>query len=247
MSYCKALALIVLAVSGLGLGSDASGQAKSKGPVIPAGSYATERGWGSIEVTGAGVPQQFRLVTAGGEAQACLMKGELNGRTAKLNTLSGSKPCELRFTRIGRGFKLEEVSKNNVCREFCGPDAQFAGLYHRVSNSCQPMSIQKDQERAKVQLENKAFIAARDRLRPLLRDCQKTLDPWTEAKLRNDLASVHYRIGDFKQCRETLSPLNEYAEQSDANIRRRYPQAEADMIIEIITLTRILLEQCPAK
>ncbi|MDX2220587.1 MAG: hypothetical protein SF172_16330 [Burkholderiales bacterium] len=243
------MAGVILAVCGLGVACGAWAQSKPKGPAIPAGSYATERGWGTLEITGAG-PQQFRLVTAGGEAQACLMKGELTGRTAKLPTLSGGKPCALRFTRVGQGassgFKLEETSKNNVCREFCGPDAQFAGQYYRVTNACQPASIQKEQDRAKVQIENKAFIAARDRLRPLLRDCQKTLDPWTEAKLRNDLAATHFRIGDFRQCRDTLAPLNEYADQSDANIRRRYPQAEAELIIEIITLTRILREQCPA-
>jgi hypothetical protein len=246
MPYCKTLACLTLCLAALGMADVARAQAKAKGPVVPSGSYSTERGWGTIEITGTG-PQQFRLITSGGEAQACLMKGELTGRTAKLNTLSGSKPCELRFTRIGSGFKLDETSKNNVCREFCGPDAQFAGTYYRVSNACQPIAIMKEQERAKVQLENKAFIAARDRLRPLLRDCQKTLDPWTEARLRNDLATVQFRIGDFKQCRETLAPLNEYAELSDANIRRRYPQAEADMIIDIVALTRIMLEQCPAK
>lgn len=246
MSYCKTLARVAILVMFAQAGQ-ALAQAKTKGPVIPSGSYATERGWGTVEISGAGGPQQFKLVSAGGEAQACLMKGELVGRTAKLPTLSGSKPCELRFTRVGSGFKLDEISKNNVCREFCGLDAQFAGQYFRVSNACQSASIQKEQDRAKVQIENKAFIAARDRLRPLLRDCKKTLDPWTEAKLRNDLASAHYRIGDFRQCRETLTPLSDYAAESDANIRRRYPQAEAEMIIEIITLTRILLEQCPAK
>lgn len=246
MPYCKTMARVALLMLFVPAGF-AFAQAKPKGPAIPSGTYATERGWGTVEVTGTGSTQQFRLVTAGGEAQACLMKGELTGRTAKLPTLSGGKPCELRFTRVGNGFKLDETSKNNVCREFCGPDAQFAGQYYRVSNACQPGSIQKEQDRAKVQIENKAFIAARDRLRPLLRDCQKTLDPWTEAKLRNDIAATHFRIGDFRQCRDVLAPLNEYAEQSDANIRRRYPQAEAEMIIEIITLTRIMLEQCPAK
>lgn len=245
MTYCKALTRVALVLGMLSVVSAA--QARSKGPPIPSGNYATERSWGTVEITGTGAGQQFRLITAGAEAQACLMKGSLTGRTAKLATLSGGKPCELRFTRIGSGFKLEETSKNNVCREFCGPGAQFSGQYYRVSNTCQPASIDKEQDRAKVQLENKAFIAARDRLKPLLRDCQKTLDPWTEAKLRNDLASTHFRIGDFKQCRETLAPLTEYAEQNDANIRRRYPQAEAEMIIEIITLTRILLDQCPAK
>lgn len=236
---------VVLALAGVV--ADAAAQTKPKGPVIPSGSYATERGWGTIEITRTGERQSFKLVSAGGEAQACLMRGELTGRTAKLPVSSGGKPCELRFTRQGTGFRLEESSKGNVCREFCGPEAQFAGLYHRVSATCQPASIQKEQDRAKVQLENKAFIAARDRLKPLLRDCQKTLDPWTEARLRNDLAVAHSRGGEIRQCRETLTPLAEIAGRGDANIRRSYPQAEAEMIIEIMTLTRILLDQCPAK
>jgi hypothetical protein len=246
MTYCRTLAQ--LALFGLVCASGpALAQAKGKTPQIPAGLYSTERGWGSIEVTRAGDRQSFKLITAGNEAQACLMKGDLIGRTAKLPTGDGKRICELRFTRAGSGFKLEEVSKNNQCREFCGPDAQFAGQYYRITAACQADHIQKEQDKSRVLLENKAFVSARDRLRPILRDCGKTLDPWTEARLRNDLAVVQQRLGDVRACRETLSPLVEHAEKSDANIRRAYPQAEADMIIDILALTRILLDQCPAK
>lgn len=246
MAYCKTLACLAL-FGLLGNASVVGAQNKSKTPQIPAGLYATERSWGNIEVARAGERQSFKLITAGNEAQACLMKGDIVGRTAKLPTGDGKRVCELRFTRVGTGFKLEEISKNNQCREFCGPDAQFAGQYYRITAACQADHIQKEQERSKVLLENKAFVSARDRLRPILRDCGKTLDPWTEARVRNDLAGVQQRLGELKACRETLAPLVEHAEKSDANIRRAYPQAEAEMIIDILALTRILLDQCPAK
>lgn len=246
MAYCKSLAAVALLMF-CGLPALVTAQARSKPALLAPGAYATERSWGNIDITRQGDRQLFKLFTAGGDARACLMQGEITGRTARLPTGAGSRICELRFTKTGSGFRLEEISKNGQCGDFCGPDARFAGQYYRVAAACQSESLRREQERARILVENKAFVSARDRLRPLLRDCAKTLDPWTEAHLRNDLAGVLLRLGDLRGCRDTLSPLEDHAARGDSEIRRSYPQAEADMIIDLLVLTRMLLDQCPAR
>jgi len=240
---------LVLAGSALAVTpKQAKPPAKPAGPVIAAGNYATERGVGSVDVTRQPDGRMlFRLISSAPDAQACLMEGELKGRTVSVPTSAGNKPCEMRVTKTASGFKLDEPGSGNVCRQFCGPRAEFAGTYFKLKPACVPAAIHKEQERARVQIENKAFVSARDRLRILARDCQRTMDPWTESRLRNDFATAQLKLGDLAGCRQTLEPLKEFAARNNANIRMSYPQAEADMLVEILTVTRDLLEQCPAK
>jgi len=254
-SHCKTLRRAVMGAAVMLAGSawavtpkQTKPPAKPAGPVIPAGSYATERGVSTVEVTRQPDGRMvFRLISSAPEAQTCLMQGELKGRAVSVPTGEGQKPCEMRVTKTGSGFKLEEPGSGNVCRQFCGPRAEFAGTYLKVKPACLPAAIHKEQELARVQIENKAFVSARDRLRVLARDCQRTMDPWTESRLRNDFATAQLKLGDLAGCRQTLEPLKEFAARNNANIRMSYPQAEADMLVEILTVTRDLLEQCPAK
>lgn len=209
------------------------------------GEYLREGGGGSVTLKGAGAGRlAFEISTVGANAHTCFLDGTLVDGVAKLEGVD-DKPCTVRIRPTAGGIDVAAAGAE-ACNGFCGMRATLEGAYLMPAPECTYKAREKTRALFKRHYDAKRFAEAKSTLEPLFLKCAKLLDWLDEARIRNDLAITHHRLGEREACRLVLSPLAEDARKPDAKIREDYPPTDADSYLPVVRATRTNLKLCGA-
>lgn len=214
--------------------------------LLQPGSYVTENGWGMLSLQQFGDGISFVITSTGANGHVCELKGRIKENRALLAAVDKGKPCVVHFVSLSEGIKVESVDEQS-CRYFCGAQAYFDGVYLRPAAGCSPDEVQKKRAGFKQQFDKKSFAEAQAILQPVLENCQKTLDVFEQAWIRNDLALTVYRQGKAAECLLLLDPLRKLAQMTATQIAEEYLPYEAELFQPIAKASHTNLALCSKK
>lgn len=208
------------------------------------GEYETEGGWGNLVLKqGKGGVLFFSIESVGANGHSCSVEGELHNGKATLEGSSEDEPCLVTLVPLAEGIEVQADS----CRDYCGARAGFDGTYLPLPPACTAKAIAATRKTFKQLYDARKFTAARAKLEPLLTVCERSLDPWTDGWIRNDVAVTLHKLGDLAGCRAVLEPWVEEAERTDDELAQNLPPADAEMRAPIVRATRTNLRLCRKK
>jgi len=207
---------------------------------LSAGTYSTEKGWGTLTVARAGGKTTFSIEAIGANAHSCSLEGEIKDGRATLEGDDG-KPCIVSFAARDGGV---EVGGNEACRYWCGARAQFDAVYYPLPKGCSGDDRTAARDRFKKLYDKRQYAEAQATLAPLLSGCGRFLDWREDGWVRNDLGLTQHKLGDDAGCRQTLAPLTADAAKSDAAISEQWPPSDADDWLPIVRAARTNLKLC---
>jgi len=214
---------------------------------LVAGEYVPEGGWGTLTLTpGKNGALLFLIETVGANGHMCGLDGEVREGRVTLETMEGEEPCLITMEMTPEGVDVQS-STSEACRFFCGARAGFEALYLRQPASCTRKTVAATRGKFKKLYDAKRFGEARAALHPLLTECSRYLDRFTEAWIRNDLAITLHKLGALGECRAVLEPLEADARMTDEELRENYPPSDAEMWMPIVRAARTNLRLCREK
>lgn len=204
-------------VAQLNLSRDAAAQRDTISP----GQYLREAAgipWGVLNVTrrqtSGGL--RFLIESTGSNKQICQISGEIQSGTAKVESHSEGRHCEVHFRRSANGaIEVNSDPSSQACRSFCGYGALFNGTYLIPASGCSLPALHRRRMTLKSAYDRKEFRRAHQLLVPLLSRCSATLDWFQEQDIRNDLAVTLYRLGRNADCLKVMEPLIGLAQTPD--------------------------------
>lgn len=209
------------------------------------GEYIRDEGTGNL-VLGpekSGV-RHFTIDTVGSNAHQCGLEGDMKNGVAILKEDDDDKDvpaCVINFTIKDDGILVEP--KNLQDCHYCGSRASFDGLFRKSIPECLSSAVKNKRHQAGLAFKNKDYAQARDLLQPLVGKCDKYLDIFDHAWLRNDLALSLHKLNDQSGCIKTLEPLKDSIKYSDEEIRSQN-LAGTDARIKLAKATRHNLKLC---
>lgn len=206
------------------------------------GEYATEKGWGRLQVIRQGADLLFSLDTVTGE-DSCALSGEVKDGLGIAKEDSIPAVCLLSFSQGGQGVEISARTQAD-CRHFCGYNAGFEGTYLSVQSGCRHHEIQQTRKGFEQLYNDKNYKPALAKLSPILEDCLATLEWEEEGSIRNDLAIAQYKNGLFGECLETLSQYAEDVKRDDDEISEKWTPALADRYLSIVKAARTNIDLC---
>ncbi len=214
--------------------------------LLKPGNYVTENGWGMLSLQQFGDDLSFVITSTGANGHVCELKGRIKENRASLAAAEKGKRCVVHFVSLPEGIKVDSVDGQS-CSHYCGAQAYFDGVYLRPAVGCSPDEVQKKRAGFKQQFDKKSFAEAQAILQPVLENCQKTLDVFEQAWIRNDLALTLYRQGKVAECLILLDPLKKLAQMTATQITEEYLPYEAELFQPIAKASRTNLALCSKK
>lgn len=212
------------------------------------GEYVMAAGYGVLRVSPikAGA-QSFDLNVRGVNFHTCELSGQVRNGVARMEESSDDKrPCVVTFTASRVGGVEVGSQHAGACRTYCGARAHFEGSYVLAPPACAPSAVRRARDRFKALYDKKSYAEARALLVPVVEKCGDLISEFDDAWVRNDLAITHYRMGELRACRDTLSRWVELARQPDREIKDGYPPSDADEMLRIANATRYNMKLCGA-
>lgn len=211
---------------------------------LPPGEYITEKGWGRLHLTKKEI-LTFSIESTVGE-DICSLSGEIKDGRGIADNESGPSGCVVSFTENGKGIDVS-ASTPSECKQFCGYNGGFEATFIRINDGCGQNEIKRAREDFKNLYDSKSYKPALARLSPLLRDCLPTLEWEEEGSIRNDLAIVQYKNGQYDACLETLDQYAEDAKKDDSSVVEEWMPALADRYLSIVKAARTNIALCSKK
>jgi hypothetical protein len=205
---------------------------------IPAGTYITEGGWGTLVAEKDG---RLQLDTIGANGHSCGLEAWV--RDMKALTPEG---CRISFER-----SLDRVSVNPdpnteaACRGPCGARAFFKGDYYREVPACRAEPVKRERDRFTVLYRSRKYREAAGVLSALLNRCGRFMY-WLpdEAQLRNDLALTYHHLSDDAACLGVLSPLRRAFVEDEGLTGRAFTPVDEDEGQAMVRITRFNWKTC---
>ncbi len=172
-------------------------------PAPKAGTYVLTGGHGSL-VLGQG---HFAIEVLGANAHQCQLDGAWAGQTGTV--ADATLPCVVKLVPAADGVEVSAVDAGQ-CASYCGARAWFEGRYLTPPAGCGAAEVKQARARFTAQYQRKRFSEAVATLTPVIERCQKVLDRFESAWVRNDLALAQHHAGDDAACLRTLEPLSDY-------------------------------------
>lgn len=208
------------------------------------GEYATEKGWGRLQLTRKEV-LTFSIESTVGE-DICSLSGEIKDGRGIADNDSGPSGCLVSFMDNGKGIDVS-ASTPGECKRFCGYNGGFEATYLKIKDGCGQNEIRKTREAFKHLYGSKSYRPALSRLSPLLTNCLPTLEWEEEGGIRNDLAIVQYKNGLYNQCLVTLEKYADDAKKEDGAVVDGWTPVLADRYLSIIKEARTIIALCSKK
>lgn len=219
----------------------ASTMAIGQSAIVP-GEYITERGWGQLSVkAGRDGRPVFAIEALGANGHSCSLDGPVDKGRAVLEGEDSHHPCVITFTAKGQGI---DVRSNGTCRMYCGMRAGFDDFYVRPPPGCAVAQVRRTRNDFKRLYDRKDYRQAREKLDPVLANCEKYLWWLDEGWIRNDLAITMHRLGDHDRCRGLLSKYADDAALPDEEIAKGYPPSDAEGYLSVVKAVRTNLRLC---
>lgn len=155
----------------------------------------------------------FSIHTDWANGHVCDLEGHIVDGRANLEGVEKNKPCIIKFLANPEGIEVED--DHEICGYYCGARAGMAGLYLKPPSGCSRSEVSNLRTRFKQLYSIGNYEEAETILKPLISDCQKTIDFINLAWIRNDLAITQYKLGRLSDCRLTLEPLANTASTYD--------------------------------
>ena len=208
------------------------------------GDYVTEGGWGNLTLKrDKSGTLHFSIETVGANGHSCSLDGALHDGRATLNALD--EPCVITMEATAEGVDVK--ADREACRSYCGARAGFESFYFRPAPACAARTMAGTRKTFQQLYDARKFAEARSKLEPLLKDCERWLDPLTKGRIRNDLAVTLHKLGDLTACRALLEPLADDAALSEEELLENYPPFDAESLMPILRTTRTNLALCREK
>lgn len=209
---------------------------------LQAGEYATEKGWGRLQLDRNGGNLSFSIETLVGE-DICALNGTIKGSRGIAADDTSPSACAVAFTQGKQGVEIS-ASTPAECKRFCGDNGGFDGVYLKVKDGCSQNEIQRTRDAFNQFYENEDFKPALAKLSPVLKECLPTLEWEEEGSIRNDLAIAQYRNGLYDECLRTLGPYAEDSSKDDDAVMEEWAPALADRYLSIIKAARTNIALC---
>ncbi|WP_137939714.1 hypothetical protein [Chitinivorax sp. B] len=215
---------------------------------LPAGEYATERGWGTLSIKSVqNGKQAFSIDVAGTNGHSCGLDGQIINGIAKLTQdYSPGEICVVSFDGKAGQIDVGIKAGDEYCRYYCGARAYFEGSYFKQPSTCQQSNQRRTKDAFLAQYRKKDYQQAYDTLSPLLAQCSKFMHWYDEGRVINDIAITQYKLKDYAGCVKTLQPLAEDAALTDEQIREKLPPVDAETWLPVVKATRTNLSLCKA-
>ena len=213
------------------------------------GSYATEGGWGSLEISldGGGL-RRFDIQTLSGE-NVCVLKGDIQAGVASEKIHSGV--CRLQVTPKAQSILVKSLTPE-ICQGACGQTGDFDGVYERLASVCVPDKVERAlsaSRRHRQDNDPKKAVAA---LKPVVAQCLQGADGkrlmyfQQEGEVRISYARALLDMKKLKTCRDVLSVYAREVKLSPGQLaaekQYRFPEFEAKKTM--LGEARGVLKQC---
>jgi len=209
---------------------------------LPAGEYATEKGWGQLQVKERDGALTFVIQSLIGE-DYCTLDGTIRGNQGIAADDNGASTCTVKLTPSSEGI---DVTANTpaLCKTFCGYNGDFEGLYLKIKDECLRDNLERTRKEFKRLLESKNYKAALATLSPVLVSCLHILAWEEEGDIRNDLAIAQYKNGLHAECLTTLDKYAEDADKDDDAVIEGWAPVLADRHLAIVRAARTNIDSC---
>lgn len=207
---------------------------------ILSGEYATQGAWGTLKIQErSGIGSGFLLSTITSRGHLCQLEGAIKDGIAQLETDPGQPACAVIFEHKGKSIEVSTQTPQ-ACRQFCGDNAYFEGVYVKIPPGCDEATVKRKREAFQDLYDRKKYSSARAVLEPVLKRCQVTLPQAEEYMIRNDLAVTFHKLGNRAACRRLLEPMARFAGEYDTE----GPTPNLDWMRQVARATNTNLELC---
>jgi tetratricopeptide (TPR) repeat protein len=209
-------------------------------------AYISEGGAGTLVIDKNNlISSKFSIDVVSTNAHTCSLEGTIKNGVAILTEEGEPEKCIVKFKK-GEGL-IDVTYEGNSCSYYCGAKASFDMPYFNITQQCYPAEIEKARKSLLKLYKAKKYEEALLQLEPILDNCSKTLNQFTEAWIRNDLAITYAKLGKLEQCSKILEPLKEDAKLSIEDMKLNYPPFEGEMYVPIMKATKTNLKICKVK
>lgn len=209
---------------------------------LQTGEYATEKGWGQLQLKNQGGMLTFAIESLIGE-DYCTLNGTIRGDQGIATDDHGPSRCTVKFASSPEGIDVT-ANTSALCKTFCGHNGDFEGLYLKIKDECGRGNRERARKEFRRLYEAKYYKAALATLSPVLTSCQRTLAWEEEGDIRNDLAITQYRNGLHAECLATLDKYAEDAEKDDNAVIDGWTPVLAERYLAIIRAARTNIGFC---
>ncbi len=226
--------------------AEASAPAPAASQRLSAGTYATERGWGQLQLQArpGSTALQFHLETESSGA-GCSLAGTLDDdlQSVKVDPAPGAAQCLLTLHPTPQGI---EVGTRTVdaCAAYCGSNGGFRGHYLAVTDACSTDNVAAALRKAAETTGPSSAAGTASRLDALQASCAATLSLTTIGDIRLAIAAAQHEAGNNDACRAALSPYAEDAGRSDDEMTDGMSPVAAEEYVALIASVRGALRMC---
>jgi hypothetical protein len=218
---------------------------------IALGNYVTEGGWSRLLIDSSNDANHAVThfsIRSDNPVGGCEIEGELTGN-AGVSSTSGGEVCSIQFSLTKNGVNVKAKTLE-VCKKFCGSNADFEGEYLKISKACVFSEVEKSRRKFKYLYDVKDYQKALSILQPVLSVCANVLDEFELGQIRNDVAITQYKMGLHKDCLVTLAPYMGDAKRKNSDITMDWADAtpstagSAKKYLQIIKAARSNIRLC---